>query len=151
MDYRMSQARNSPIKYAAGCVVYRHDEAGAPLILLILDKYGSWTLPKGHLEDGESEEVAAVREVFEETGVTGELGPLVGRIVYDVRSKKGLLRSKQVAFFLMRAGAAAALPQAEEGILAAQWHATADALDFIGYAQVREILARAIEMLHPTA
>jgi 8-oxo-dGTP pyrophosphatase MutT (NUDIX family) len=49
----------------AGCVVYRRDGAGAPLVLLIYDKYGRWTLPKGHLEPGETEQAAAVREVFE--------------------------------------------------------------------------------------
>jgi 8-oxo-dGTP pyrophosphatase MutT (NUDIX family) len=138
---------HEPLKRAAGCVVYRRGEAGALLILLIHDKYGSWTLPKGHLEGGESEAAAAVREVFEETGVTGELGPLVGRIVYGVLSKKGAWRPKQVAFFLLRASGAATRPQSDEGIAAAEWHAPDDALALVGYPQVRDIIARAIAML----
>src|SRR5215217_8001007 len=97
----MIQSSDTPTKLAAGCVVYRYDAAGAPLLLLIHDKYGRWTLPKGHLEEGESEQAAARREVFEETGLAGEPGALVARIVYTVRTKRGLERLKQVAFFLL--------------------------------------------------
>jgi 8-oxo-dGTP pyrophosphatase MutT (NUDIX family) len=146
-DHLMTQMPNTHTKRAAGCVVYRRDEAGALLVLLIHDKYGMWTLPKGHLEDGESEEQAALREVFEETNITGRLGPLVGRIEYVVRTKKGELRLKQVAFFLLHADGALASPQIDEGIRAAEWHAPAAALGLVGYPQAREVLSRAIEML----
>ena len=132
------------MKRAAGCVAYRRD-GDALLILLILDKYGRWTLPKGHLEPGESEEQAAAREVFEETAVTGALGPLVARIAYTVM-KHGRPREKQVAFFLLHAAVSDVAPQAEE-VAAVGWLAPDEALARIGYAQVREVLARAIEML----
>ena len=143
----MSQTLNPPTKLAAGCVVYRYDATGAPLLLLIHDQYGHWTLPKGHLEAGESEQMAAVREVLEETGLSGELGALVARIVYNVRSKRGMERLKQVAFFLLRADSSEAHPQAEEGISAAEWFAPEVALARIGYPQVRDVLARAVTML----
>ena len=131
-------------KRAAGCVVYRYD-GGVLLILLILDKYGRWTLPKGHLEPGESEAQAAAREVFEETAVAGALGPLVARIAYMV-AKNGQPRPKQVAFFLLRAAGGRAAPQAAE-VAAVEWFAPDAALAQIGYAQVREVLTRAIELI----
>jgi 8-oxo-dGTP pyrophosphatase MutT (NUDIX family) len=143
----MTQFLDTPTKFAAGCVVYRYDAAGAPLVLLIHDKYGRWTLPKGHLEDGESEQVAAVREVLEETGLSGQLGAQITRIVYSVRSKRGLDRIKQVAFFLMRADSSEARPQTQEGICLAEWIKPEEALTRIGYAQVRDVLARALPML----
>ena len=61
--------RSAKIKRAAGCVVYARDAAGALSLLLIHDQYDCWTIPKGHLEDGESDAEAAVREVWEETGI----------------------------------------------------------------------------------
>jgi 8-oxo-dGTP pyrophosphatase MutT (NUDIX family) len=137
----------TPTKLAAGCVVYRHDPTGAPLLLLIHDKYGRWTLPKGHLEASESEQDIALREVLEETGVVGELGALVARIVYTVRSKRGLERPKQVTFFLLRADSFDVRPQAEEGISAAEWFAPEEALARVGYPQVRDVLTQAITML----
>jgi len=143
----MSQMPSSPTKLAAGCVVYRHDSTGAPLLLLIHDKYGRWTLPKGHLEVGESDQEAALREVHEETGVVGELGALVARIVYTVRSKRGLERTKQVTFFLLHADSFDTHPQGEEGISAAEWFTPEAALARIGYPQVRDVLAQALTML----
>ena len=142
--FLMSQ---TPTKLAAGCVVYRYDATDALLVLLIQDKYGCWTLPKGHLEAGESEQDAAVREVLEETGLSGALGALVARIEYTVRLKGGLERIKQVTFFLLAADSSEAHPQAEEGISAAEWFAPEQALARIGYPQVRDLLAEAITML----
>lgn len=69
---------------AGGLVV--HDRDGQVLGVLIAkhDRRGRlvWSLPKGHVEDGETLEQTAVREVREETGVAGEVvGPL-GEVDY---------------------------------------------------------------------
>jgi 8-oxo-dGTP diphosphatase len=132
------------IKRAAGCLVYRHDAYGAPWLLLIQDRYGKWTIPKGHLEEGETDAQAAVREVFEETGIRGELGPLISRIEYPLLSKKGQPRLKQVTFFLLRTTATDMSLQAEEGIHAAEWLRPDAALQRIDYPQVRDVVARAL-------
>lgn len=42
-------------------------------VLLLRDRMGFWVFPKGHPEPGESLEEAAVREVWEETGVRAEV------------------------------------------------------------------------------
>ncbi|SRR6266498_518367 len=134
------------IKHAAGCVIYRHDAYGALWLLLIHDRYGKWTLPKGHLKQGEGDAAAAVREVFEETGVRGELGSLISQIEYEVLSKKGQRQLKRVVFFLLRATSTTVTLQAEEGIRAAEWLSPDAALARIGYPQVRDVLARALTM-----
>src|SRR5262245_21717199 len=142
-------SQNNPdlkIKRAAGCVVYRYDAQGALWLLLIQDRYGKWTIPKGHLEDGETDAAAAVREVFEETGIHGELGSLIGQVEYHVLSKKGERRLKQVTFFLLRTTASTLSLQADEGIHAAEWLSPDAALARIDYPQVRDVLARALSM-----
>jgi 8-oxo-dGTP pyrophosphatase MutT (NUDIX family) len=138
---------NLKIKRAAGCVVYRREADQTLWLLLILDRYGRWTVPKGHLKNGEDEAAAAIREVFEETGIRGELGPPVARIEYVVRSKRGQPRRKQVAFFLLYTDETELNPQAAEGISAAEWCAPDVALTRIGYPQVREVAVRALEIL----
>lgn len=69
---------------AGGLVV---DSTGAtPRAALIgrLDRRGHllWSLPKGHLEEGETAEDAAVREVQEETGISGRVVAPLGSIDY---------------------------------------------------------------------
>ena len=56
------------VRRTAGGIVVRVID-GILHCLLILDRYGKWGLPKGHLEDGETLEQAALREVEEETGL----------------------------------------------------------------------------------
>jgi 8-oxo-dGTP pyrophosphatase MutT (NUDIX family) len=71
-------------------------------ILLISTQAGRrWQLPKGHIEEGETPEQAAVREVREETGVTSRVvAPLPGVEYWFV--ERGAHRiHKQVDYFLL--------------------------------------------------
>lgn len=137
--------------HAAGCVVYRLGEVSAPLVLLIQDQYGRWTLPKGHLERGEAAHAAAVRETLEETGVAGELGAPVGEISYPVTNRRGETYTKRVAFYLLRAASGEVTPQADEGISDAGWFPPGEALARIGYEDMRGLLRRAIELIAAAA
>ena len=69
---------------AGGLVVDR--TGGDPRVALIgrVDRRGRllWSLPKGHLEDGETAEDAAIREVEEETGIRGRVLASLGTIDY---------------------------------------------------------------------
>ncbi len=139
------KSRRPAVRRAAGGVVY-HEGGGGRAFLLIRDPYGRWSLPKGHLEGQESEAEAAVREVFEETGVRAEIGPLVARISYGF-SSGGRPIEKQVAFFLMRSDTSAAQPQTEEGITAVEWFAEREAAERIGYDQIRQVFHQALALL----
>jgi 8-oxo-dGTP diphosphatase len=56
--------------FAAGGVPWRASAKSVEVMLVHRPRYGDWTLPKGKLEPREHPIVAAVREVFEETGLT---------------------------------------------------------------------------------
>ena len=58
-------------EYSAGAVVFKR-ERGKLKYLLIKSFTGVFGFPKGHIEAGETEQEAAVREVFEETGIKAE-------------------------------------------------------------------------------
>ena len=72
-----------------------------------------WSLPKGHVETGEPAASAATREVFEETGVKGEIIEKLADIKYWFYSSR-LKHSKVVHFYLMRYVDGALAPQAGE-------------------------------------
>lgn len=52
-------------KSAGGVVINRHGE-----ILVVSQKGTSWSLPKGHIDEGENPITAARREIYEESGIT---------------------------------------------------------------------------------
>jgi 8-oxo-dGTP diphosphatase len=83
---------------AAGGVVTRTGDDGKPLVLVVhRPKYDDWSLPKGKLDDGESDEEAALREVEEETGYRCALGAELPTVGYVDRHG----RPKQVRYWQM--------------------------------------------------
>ena len=135
---------------SAGGVVYRLD-AGAPLFLLIRDSYANWGFPKGHLEQGEAPEAAAVREVEEETGLTAvESRGAIETIDWYFRFR-GRLIHKVCHFYLMESGSDRTCPQEAEGITECQWVPYEEAQRLISYANARQVLKRARELVGETA
>ncbi len=73
-----------------------------PRILLISTQNGRrWQLPKGHIEEGETAEAAAVREVCEETGVTGRVVAPLSPVEYWYVEKGPRRVHKRVDYFLL--------------------------------------------------
>jgi 8-oxo-dGTP pyrophosphatase MutT (NUDIX family) len=73
----------TPVVRAAGGAVWRRrPEAGLEVVLVHRPRYNDWSLPKGKVDPGESDEEAAVREVREEASVVGRLGPELDAVHY---------------------------------------------------------------------
>jgi 8-oxo-dGTP pyrophosphatase MutT (NUDIX family) len=145
---RRNGRRDAPalIETSAGGVIVRWCGA-EPHVLLIRDPYKHWGFPKGHLENGETPDMAALREVMEETGLAHlVLGPRLGTIDWYFRAR-GRLIHKYCHFFLIESPDGETTPQADEGITACRWLPLSEALDVISYDNAREILRRAAERL----
>jgi len=69
---------------AAGGVVLRGGSEEPEVLVVHRVRYDDWSLPKGKLDPGEAHEVAAVREVEEETGVRAEVVAELSQVVYQV-------------------------------------------------------------------
>jgi 8-oxo-dGTP pyrophosphatase MutT (NUDIX family) len=137
---------------SAGGVVFRMTPGpdggvARPLFLLIRDSYRNWGFPKGHVEPGERPDVAALREVAEETGLRDiSLRGAVETIDWYFRFR-GRLIHKVCHFFLMETDRAETSPQRTEGITACRWAGYDEARDVIAYANARNVLRRANEMI----
>ena len=99
---------------AAGGIVIRHAANGAVEVGCIYrEARGDWTFPKGKLDEGETFEQGALREVFEEIGVKCSVTRFVGSTNYTHRRGK----PKIVAYYLMSAGEGEFFPNAEVDVL----------------------------------
>lgn len=74
---------------AAGGVLWRGPRARREVALVHRPRYDDWTLPKGKLKRDESPLVAAVREVWEETGVRVSLGTRLPTVSYATPRGRG--------------------------------------------------------------
>ena len=152
----MSARARARQETSAGGVVYRLVERGGggmavPHFLLIRDSSRNWGFPKGHLEEGEAPAAAALREVQEETGLAAlEMRGEVETIDWYFRFR-GRLIHKVCHFFLMETASEATEPQRAEGITACRWAPYEEAARLVSYANAREVLRRAHEMVHGAA
>ena len=126
---------------AAGAVPVRRARDGLEVAVIHRPKYEDWSLPKGKLEPGESYEQAAMREVEEEAGLRGELGPELSSHSYTDR--KG--RSKLVRWWLLGEPDGRFTPNHEADEL--RWLSPEEAAELLSYehdrALVREAAAQA--------
>ncbi len=80
---------------AAGCVVYRRSGSNPDDIEVLVahrPRYDDWDFPKGHVDEGETEREAAIRETLEEVCAEGEIGVELPTIHYKVKGKDKSIR-----------------------------------------------------------
>lgn len=135
------------LEQAAGGVVIRKEEKGY-LFLMIEDRFGHWSFPKGHSEEGEDLQETALREIKEETGIEGKIIAPLPPVVYkyDAEGRKG---EKEVHYFLVEYTGGDIRPQTEE-IGNVHWLSPYEAWDKQvneGYENNRPILERAFTLL----
>ncbi len=107
-----------PEKIVAGGGIVENDEKK----ILFQFRRGKWDLPKGKLEENETIEACALREVEEETGLKDiRIGELMG-ITHHFYNENGKDIEKETHWFAMKiSGAPTLVPQLEEDITELRW------------------------------
>jgi 8-oxo-dGTP pyrophosphatase MutT (NUDIX family) len=140
----------NPQVKAAGGVIWRAGSAGeVDLVVIHRAAYDDWSLPKGKLEEGETEAEAALREVREETGLICRIGPALPSTTYLDRFG----RTKAVRYWALDVvgGELAAANEVDQ----ARWVDLAGARELLSYERDLVVLEAFAEMagkgmLHPS-
>lgn len=124
----------------AGGVVWRRDKLGKIEILLIQDAKDRWTIPKGHIEEGETAKQTAEREIKEETGLMQmEMQGFLGKINFRYRRQQSLVLMTTDIFLVAAKGDTDAI-QPEEWMKGIRWFSANEALDKIEYEDIGKLI-----------
>ena len=121
---------------SCGCVVIDDDK-----VLLIQQKNGHWGFPKGHIEDNETERIAAMRETKEETNIDVEIED--GRIYTEnYITDKG--NYKEVTYFVAKKIDGTVKKQESE-IKEVEWVPIHEAVDRLTFENTKNLLKKIIK------
>ena len=122
------------VQAAGGLVVRRHD-GSLQIVVVHRPVQQDWSFPKGKLEAGETFELAALREVREETGMACRILRFIGHT--DYLDRKG--RPKAVAYWVMATESGFFTPNEEVDEL--RWLTLESASGMLSYPHDRELVA----------
>ncbi len=140
-------------EFSAGGVVFRVREGALEFAAIRPRGRSVWALPKGHVDEGETPEQAAVREVAEETGLQVRPVAPLGEVRY-VYQAQGRRVHKRVQFFLLewQQGTINRLAQEmRREVDSAKWLPLAQAEQKLAYAGEQEMARKARALLEAAA
>ena len=131
----------------AGGVVFRRNGKGEAEFLLYQDARDRWTIPKGHIEPGETAQVTAKREIGEETGLKKvEVCGWLGKVNFRYRRiDKLVLMTTQV--YLVKALDPNEKLQKEAWMNGLKWFSFHEALDEIEYEDIGKLILLAMKRI----
>jgi ADP-ribose pyrophosphatase YjhB (NUDIX family) len=144
---RRSRARRVDETSAGGLVVDASSGRVVGALIGRRDRRGRllWSLPKGHIEAGETAEQAAVREVAEETGIVGRIVGRLGTIDFWFMAD-GRRVHKTVHHYLLRAEGGE-LSDEDVEVAAVAWVPLEEIAHRLAYEDERALVARAPALL----
>lgn len=123
---------------ACGCIIIEDQK-----VLLIKQKDNNWGFPKGHVEEGETEEETAAREVKEETNIDVEIE---SSKKYEMEYYLPNGNLKQVVLFIAKKIGGEEKRQQEE-IAELNWYTFEEALEILTFNNTKEVLKKVMKEL----
>jgi 8-oxo-dGTP diphosphatase len=135
---------------SSGGVIFRRAGDGTEIALVAVKDGKVWSLPKGVVEKGEEPAETAIREVREETGLSGRVIKKIGDISYWYYVKDNNTKCRKTVHFYLLEYVSGTTSDHNWEVDAAEWIRTGEALGMVSYKGDREIVRKAIEMLSET-
>lgn len=124
----------------SGGVVFRRTQEGKVEILLIQDAKNRWTIPKGHVEEGEEPRQTAEREIREETGLQEmHVMDWLGKVNFRYRRSHTLVLMTMHIYLVEGKGDTNKL-QGEDWLNDIKWLPSSEAVDKIAYDDIGKLI-----------
>jgi 8-oxo-dGTP diphosphatase len=133
--------------HSAGGIIFRRSGDLVEVALIATKKKTVWTLPKGIIDKNESPEMAAVREIQEETGLTGAILEQIGEKSYWFYLKDENAKCKKTVTYFLLEYISGDTSNFSWEVDEARWFPIEEASGLLAYRSDREVLFRAIEKL----
>ncbi len=132
----------------AGGVVFRRNKDTKELeMLLTQDAKDRWTIPKGHIEEGETAKETAEREIREETGLKEmDMMAWLGKIHFRYRRQQSLVLMTTQIYLVWGKGDTDDLNK-EDWMNGIGWFKVHDALDMIEYEDISKLVLMAMKKI----
>ena len=122
----------------AGTVVFRERDGETDYLVVSSSDGLNWVLPKGHIDRGETAEVAALRELAEEAGV---LGTMVAPLSVQHYERRG--KDVAIQYFLVHASGSTATKEKRN----LRWESYDTAVELLSFPEARAALQEAVAEL----
>lgn len=132
---------------SSGGVIFRKAGDDTEIALVAVKDGKVWSLPKGIVEKGEEPAETAVREVREETGLSGRIIKKIGDISYWYYVKDNNTKCRKTVHFYLLEYVSGTTSDHNWEVDAAEWIRVGDALGMVSYKGDKEIVRKAAEML----
>ncbi|MBA4349071.1 MAG: NUDIX hydrolase [Thermodesulfovibrio sp.] len=132
---------------SAGGIIFKRVNTGIEVALIATKNKTVWTLPKGLIDKGESSKTTAVREVTEETGLTGRIIDTLGDKSYWFYLKDENAKCKKTVTYFLLEYISGSIDDYCWEVDEARWFNIKDAANLVSYKSDSEMLEKAKEML----
>ncbi len=135
----------------SGGVIFRRNPKSSELeILLIKDAKNRWTIPKGHVEEGEEPKDTAEREIREETGLQQmRVRDWLGKVNFRYRRNHTLVLMTMHIYLVQGQGNTERL-HPEDWLSDIQWLPAAEAVDKIAYEDISKLMLLGMKKIRDT-